>query len=157
MKYVVINPIESIVNPHEEDMDTKWPNQTEQNSDMIQSNREELDALKQSINSSDTQEKIEALNKALALQKDAGSQMKMELMQLISKLSSDISDEIIELGIKLEDLENGTKIAMHVLEMELDKKHCMDLERRNAKAISCLLYTSPSPRDATLSRMPSSA
>ena len=25
------------------------------------------------------------------------------------------------------------------------------------KAISCLLYTSPSPRDATLSRMPSSA
>ena len=26
-----------------------------------------------------------------------------------------------------------------------------------AKAKSCLLYTSPSPRDATLSRMPSSA
>ena len=25
------------------------------------------------------------------------------------------------------------------------------------KAIACLLYTSPSPRDATLSRMPSSA
>ena len=27
----------------------------------------------------------------------------------------------------------------------------------NGKFISCLLYTSPSPRDATLSRMPSSA
>ena len=26
-----------------------------------------------------------------------------------------------------------------------------------AKAANCLLYTSPSPRDATLSRMPSSA
>ena len=26
-----------------------------------------------------------------------------------------------------------------------------------AKSVSCLLYTSPSPRDATLSRMPSSA
>ena len=26
-----------------------------------------------------------------------------------------------------------------------------------AKSIGCLLYTSPSPRDATLSRMPSSA
>ena len=25
------------------------------------------------------------------------------------------------------------------------------------RAVSCLLYTSPSPRDATLSRMPSSA
>ena len=28
---------------------------------------------------------------------------------------------------------------------------------RHAQAIACLLYTSPSPRDATLSRMPSSA
>ena len=28
---------------------------------------------------------------------------------------------------------------------------------RIAKAATCLLYTSPSPRDATLSRMPSSA
>ena len=27
----------------------------------------------------------------------------------------------------------------------------------NTSTISCLLYTSPSPRDATLSRMPSSA
>ena len=27
----------------------------------------------------------------------------------------------------------------------------------NAEVIACLLYTSPSPRDATLSRMPSSA
>ena len=27
----------------------------------------------------------------------------------------------------------------------------------NGKDIDCLLYTSPSPRDATLSRMPSSA
>ena len=27
----------------------------------------------------------------------------------------------------------------------------------SSEALSCLLYTSPSPRDATLSRMPSSA
>ena len=31
------------------------------------------------------------------------------------------------------------------------------LERANGRLWSCLLYTSPSPRDATLSRMPSSA
>ena len=31
------------------------------------------------------------------------------------------------------------------------------LEHYLKKYISCLLYTSPSPRDATLSRMPSSA
>ena len=30
-------------------------------------------------------------------------------------------------------------------------------ERKIATNITCLLYTSPSPRDATLSRMPSSA
>ena len=29
--------------------------------------------------------------------------------------------------------------------------------QREARAMACLLYTSPSPRDATLSRMPSSA
>ena len=32
-----------------------------------------------------------------------------------------------------------------------------DGEEVNGKSIICLLYTSPSPRDATLSRMPSSA
>ena len=33
----------------------------------------------------------------------------------------------------------------------------LNLRNRGVKIISCLLYTSPSPRDATLSRMPSSA
>ena len=39
---------------------------------------------------------------------------------------------------------HGTTLATNAL-----------IERRGAK--TCLLYTSPSPRDATLSRMPSSA
>ena len=33
----------------------------------------------------------------------------------------------------------------------------MVLEEQNRLRLHCLLYTSPSPRDATLSRMPSSA
>ena len=33
----------------------------------------------------------------------------------------------------------------------------LDIEMSNCQGNSCLLYTSPSPRDATLSRMPSSA
>ena len=33
----------------------------------------------------------------------------------------------------------------------------MNIGGRNTLACTCLLYTSPSPRDATLSRMPSSA
>ena len=32
-----------------------------------------------------------------------------------------------------------------------------DERRMQVRAYNCLLYTSPSPRDATLSRMPSSA
>ena len=33
----------------------------------------------------------------------------------------------------------------------------LKVEISNMRALPCLLYTSPSPRDATLSRMPSSA
>ena len=45
---------------------------------------------------------------------------------------------------------------------EVKPQTCDDLETINAleaeyQDIVCLLYTSPSPRDATLSRMPSSA
>ena len=39
---------------------------------------------------------------------------------------------------------------------ELNKR-LKDIEDRSGRDRNCLLYTSPSPRDATLSRMPSSA
>ena len=55
----------------------------------------------------------------------------------------------------------------NIIELEKTGEHCKDdvncfnryhpaIEAR-ATAKPCLLYTSPSPRDATLSRMPSSA
>ena len=37
------------------------------------------------------------------------------------------------------------------------KRHAKKLARENARRTRCLLYTSPSPRDGLLSRMPSSA
>ena len=43
--------------------------------------------------------------------------------------------------------------AVHKINSQAEKK----LRTELGKTISCLLYTSPSPRDATLSRMPSSA
>ena len=64
-------------------------------------------------------------------------------------LVPDIGDfenvEVIELLVK-----EGQKIAKNdpVVTIESDK---------SSVEIPCLLYTSPSPRDATLSRMPSSA
>ena len=48
------------------------------------------------------------------------------------------------------ELTNAKPTKMHVL---IEKA----LKRNNLNSHICLLYTSPSPRDATLSRMPSSA
>ena len=39
----------------------------------------------------------------------------------------------------------------------VDDQPVVDREQVHAPIVDCLLYTSPSPRDATLSRMPSSA
>ena len=44
-----------------------------------------------------------------------------------------------------------------VLEMSLILRLAASLDQRPDKVISCLLYTSPSPRDSRKSRMPSSA
>ena len=63
---------------------------------------------------------------------------------------------------------NRKKIALKGVKVELshDRIHASDCENCEEQAhnvdrirsfITCLLYTSPSPRDATLSRMPSSA
>ena len=48
--------------------------------------------------------------------------------------------------------------ALRYREFEkMGKKGWMDIASNNYTIISCLLYTSPSPRDRTRSRMPSSA
>ena len=69
-----------------------------------------------------------------------------------------IATEITELKAAVKRAENK---AARLKSDELDKerrrranKKIIDAEER---AEACLLYTSPSPRDATLSRMPSSA
>ena len=44
------------------------------------------------------------------------------------------------------------------IEFAVKKVHTLDVKKKGpADYTTCLLYTSPSPRDATLSRMPSSA
>ena len=64
-------------------------------------------------------------------------------------------------------IEKGFMTTVHAYtgnQPTLDSVHRKDFNRGRAAAMSmiptstgCLLYTSPSPRDATLSRMPSSA
>ena len=51
----------------------------------------------------------------------------------------------------------ATCLAREATEKEAYKKALATCKDQNAQAENCLLYTSPSPRDATLSRMPSSA
>ena len=67
-------------------------------------------------------------------------------------------------GFDKEDMDNLTWVAPVAITWEGRKdygdnlaKECMDLLNADVRAKVCLLYTSPSPRDATLSRMPSSA
>ena len=54
--------------------------------------------------------------------------------------------------------ENPLDQAMWFVDQGAEWLHIVDLDgAAEGKNVNCLLYTSPSPRDATLSRMPSSA
>ena len=63
------------------------------------------------------------------------------------------------LGIGVSDLAAWKTYANDVLGIEaIERGSRLDLRYdEQVWRLSCLLYTSPSPRDATLSRMPSSA
>ena len=56
-------------------------------------------------------------------------------------------------------LEKGSEVGAHILSGNVFETRALDelIPDWRKKDSPCLLYTSPSPRDATLSRMPSSA
>ena len=68
---------------------------------------------------------------------------------------------------KLQDTHNGSSVAVEAVKAILSGEYGTRLSEDSATSVllvgfttnpwTCLLYTSPSPRDATLSRMPSSA
>ena len=63
--------------------------------------------------------------------------------------ANDLRNEINYIQQKIDDLEDPDKLEVIL------RQHGYGLPGENIYI--CLLYTSPSPRDATLSRMPSSA
>ena len=68
----------------------------------------------------------------------------------------------MKLGINRRDLSNAfvtreKEIYADAKDKEKKKQKAKILKKKSNKDSFCLLYTSPSPRDATLSRMPSSA
>ena len=76
---------------------------------------------------------------------------------LLSKvLLPRVGETIEERGSRIaDDLDQASRMQREAEEAE--KTYTRALADARAKAMNCLLYTSPSPRDATLSRMPSSA
>ena len=79
-----------------------------------------------------------------------GSQ-RVELQQMLLQITQQNNMmELREKGLQIE----GQKIELRDLLTDLQQRENMVILKQQE---ICLLYTSPSPRDATLSRMPSSA
>ena len=83
-----------------------------------------------------------------ALYKERSDLTKVVMKETIKRLT-ELAIQVTEKGeytILIDDVTDITKSGVRMLE-----------KLKNHFHIICLLYTSPSPRDATLSRMPSSA
>ena len=73
----------------------------------------------------------------------------------VDTMQAQMNSKLIELAIQ-----DMPPEALPLVEKELQEKleqRLLDLKKYARQYYNCLLYTSPSPRDATLSRMPSSA
>ena len=94
-------------------------------------------------------EKIAELmeSKTLPMLSDIRDESTENVRLIIEPKSRNLSPEMVmETLFKKTDLETKVSLNLNVI----DEKNIPGVK-------SCLLYTSPSPRDATLSRMPSSA
>ena len=64
--------------------------------------------------------------------------------------------EVVGISFAIDGYEDYFPFA-HEQGFNFSKKKVLEFTKKICATNSCLLYTSPSPRDATLSRMPSSA
>ena len=82
-----------------------------------------------------------------------------EIKRRIIKGAGDADVAMVEIGGTVGDIESQPFLeAIRQLRFEVGAKRAMLMHLTLVPYIAtCLLYTSPSPRDATLSRMPSSA
>ena len=118
---------------------------------------------------------IDILNK---LYKNGLKQSKLNYRKLTSRINENIYSEfkfkevfeIIEFSRKETDIEdlvthyivnfilNNKEIDINKIAiLTLNNSQCLDFKKKLNQFNLCLLYTSPSPRDIPLSRMPSSA
>ena len=69
----------------------------------------------------------------------------------VERIGSPSSDCFVEIG------DSRNEITAEIPDHGVAVQQCLDQLTDPETGCLCLLYTSPSPRDATLSRMPSSA
>ena len=71
-----------------------------------------------------------------------------------SKLELDLVEPMMSLRVSYD---GPPRVDAKVFEEEVEKSYQKGYDEANQQYSHCLLYTSPSPRDRTRSRMPSSA
>ena len=80
------------------------------------------------------------------------------LVELIKTFLEEGQEMILEMETSLESADLDTlRRCAHSMKSSSQEFGAIDLSELNATLESCLLYTSPSPRDLSTSRMPSSA
>ena len=84
----------------------------------------------------------------------------LELLDVKAELDDGVDDEVsaidvVGTGTVVDGSTDSIDVVTGLNVLTLSDDETTELELLDVKA--CLLYTSPSPRDATLSRMPSSA
>ena len=90
------------------------------------------------------------------MQRDAEMALEHGADGIVFGILTDSGEIDLDRSRKLIEIAKGKQIVFHrAFDVVPDPKK--SLEQLIEMGVTCLLYTSPSPRDATLSRMPSSA
>ena len=98
----------------------------------------------------------------MAVDRELLKEVTQELWNTVKKLRPEIDRQtrlqlVLKALLTIGDLPDQMQAAMVVgVCAEMDKSDIDNIET-NSQTKDCLLYTSPSPRDTTASRMPSSA
>ena len=104
-----------------------------------------------------SKEKKEKLDKGLEKTKESVFSKLTRIVAGKSKVDAEVLDDLEEVLITSDVGVKTTVKIIERIESRVAKDKFLGTSELNSILRDCLLYTSPSPRDATLSRMPSSA
>ena len=82
---------------------------------------------------------------------------RMESRLLVASAAEEFTDAEKELARFVTEAEQKWKVYAPTIDSDEEKALAADIQAKLNAYYACLLYTSPSPRDGLLSRMPSSA